>query len=69
VPGWFDAATFVVAGDQTSLTIPPGVLVPGAHYVAILKAVAETGEDVRTSPERTCVEFGFADLVTATFTP
>jgi hypothetical protein len=68
-PGWVDVGTFVVAGDETSLTIPPDVLARGEHYVAILKAVDEEGEDVRTSPERVSVEFAFADLVTATFAP
>jgi hypothetical protein len=68
-PGWYTAASFVVPGDVTSVRLPPGVLREGEHYVLVIKAIRQVGQDVRVAPHRTYVEFAFAEAVTSPFTP
>jgi len=68
-PGWYLHAVFTLPGDVTTLPVPPGVLAEGQHFALVLKAVHQTGQDVRTAPYRVSPDFGFAEAVTSSFTP
>lgn len=53
--------------NQTSITLPPGILAPGTSYFVFVSAYAGTVGDIESTPRRVAVPFGFADAVSPQF--
>jgi hypothetical protein len=65
-----DAGTLIVPGDVTSVRIPAHVLDAGAQYLVHIAAISQQGQDVRVNSLYTAaIPFGYAELVTNTFSP
>jgi hypothetical protein len=65
---WRPAATLLVPGDVTSVRVPPDVLRPGFPYVVAVRAISQPGVDVRATPTRQALPYGYADCISAPFT-
>ena len=55
--------------SQTSFQVPPGIMVAGKTYFAVITARAASGQTIDTPPLRIGVPSASADCVTASFSP
>jgi hypothetical protein len=53
--------------QQTSLTLPPGVLMPGSAYVLVVTAKNAVASDLNSAPMRTTYPFAYAETVSQPF--
>jgi len=65
-------AILVVPGDVTSIAVPPGLLVKGDYYVAVIDSVHAGDNDLKlgdraAAPYRTPQPYAQASAVTSTF--
>ena len=60
-----NVATFQT--QQTSLKLPPGVLMPGSTYVIVVTATNAVALNLGSSPMRTTYPFAYADTVSQPF--
>ena len=54
--------------QQTSLKLPPGVLMPGSSYVIVVTAKNAVALNLDEAPVRTTYPFAYADTVSQPFT-
>jgi len=67
---WTRAATLLVPGDVTSVTLPHELLVDGRRYVVVVRAIKQPSHvDVRETPYRRALPYAYADAVSALFQP
>jgi hypothetical protein len=53
---------------KTSITLPPGVLVPARTYLFVITALVDGRANMETSPNRSSLPFANADLISAPIT-
>lgn len=61
-----NVATFQT--QRTSLTLPPGVLIPGSTFVLVVTAKNAVALDLQSAPLRTTYPFAYADAISQMFT-
>jgi hypothetical protein len=69
--GWYDAATFHVPGDVTSLELPPELVQDDRPYAIVIRAITSSAstDAFLAAPRHVALPYGWAESITPPFYP